>query len=90
MTDLLLFVESDNLEQLFTLAFLSFVVAMALTPLYTTAAYAGKWWKKQRTHAMTGEVAAVYTKLHAAKHQRHIPTMAGIIFVLSTITLKLV
>ena len=32
---------------------------------------------------MTGETAAVYQKLHAAKHARNIPTMAGIIFVIA-------
>jgi phospho-N-acetylmuramoyl-pentapeptide-transferase len=64
---------------------LSFLISMLLTPLYTTAAFSGKWWKKQRTTAMTGETATVYNKLHAAKHARNIPTMAGMIFVLSTI-----
>ena len=29
--------------------------------------------------------AKVYQKLHAAKHERHIPTMAGMIFVLATV-----
>lgn len=64
---------------------LSFLVSMVLTPLYTTAAFSGKWWKKQRTTAVTGEAATVYQKLHAAKHARLVPTMAGMIFVLSTI-----
>jgi phospho-N-acetylmuramoyl-pentapeptide-transferase len=62
---------------------------MLLTPLYTTAAFSGKWWKKARTTAITGETAKVYQKLHAAKHQRNIPTMAGIIFVLSTVIVTL-
>lgn len=76
--------DSRTIEQIFVFGFLSFITSMALTPLYTTAAYAGQWWKKARTHTITGEVAKVYTKLHAAKHQRNIPTMAGVIFVLST------
>jgi phospho-N-acetylmuramoyl-pentapeptide-transferase len=58
---------------------------MLLTPIYTTAAYSGQWWKKVRTHDMGGQKATVFLKLHAKKHERHIPTMAGIIFVLSTI-----
>jgi phospho-N-acetylmuramoyl-pentapeptide-transferase len=62
---------------------------MCLTPLYTSAAFSGKWWKKARTTAITGEKATVYHKLHAAKHLRNIPTMAGIIFVLSTIIVTL-
>lgn len=56
---------------------------MAITPLYTTMAYKYEWWKKQRSEAWSGGVATVYNKLHAEKHKRHIPTMAGIIFVVS-------
>jgi phospho-N-acetylmuramoyl-pentapeptide-transferase len=59
------------------------LLAMAATPLYTTLAYQGKWWKKQRTDAWSGGAAKVYQKLHAAKHKRNIPTMAGIIFIFS-------
>ncbi|HVS78985.1 MAG TPA: phospho-N-acetylmuramoyl-pentapeptide-transferase [Candidatus Saccharimonadales bacterium] len=84
MTDLQIFVDSQTFEKIFLLGFLSFLVSMLLTPLYTTAAFSGKWWKRARTTAITGEKATVYQKLHAAKHQRNIPTMAGIIFVLST------
>jgi phospho-N-acetylmuramoyl-pentapeptide-transferase len=61
--------------------FLAFVISMALTPIYTTAAYKWQWWKKARTEAWSGGAAAVYNKLHAKKHRRHIPTMAGLIFV---------
>lgn len=85
MTNLQIIIDSGTIEQIFMLAFLSFITSMALTPLYTTAAFAGQWWKKARTHAVTGEVAAVYQKLHAKKHARNIPTMAGIIFVLATV-----
>ncbi|MBI2589361.1 phospho-N-acetylmuramoyl-pentapeptide-transferase [Candidatus Saccharibacteria bacterium] len=63
---------------------------MVLTPIYTAAAFSGKWWKKPRTTAISGEVATVYQKLHAAKHQRSIPTMAGIIFVLSVALVTIV
>ena len=59
-----------------------FLVAMALTPLYTTAAYKYKWWKQARTVAVTGEKATMYQKLHAEKHRRNIPTMAGLIIVI--------
>ncbi len=77
--------DSSAVEQIFMLGLLSFLVSMVLTPLYTTAAFSGKWWKKARTTAVTGEKAAVYQKLHAAKHARNIPTMAGMVFVLSAI-----
>lgn len=65
------------------LAFLGFAIAMILTPLYTTLAFRYKFWKKQRKTSVTGEVAKVFGKLHAEKHKRHIPTMAGVITVLS-------
>ncbi|MBI4034490.1 phospho-N-acetylmuramoyl-pentapeptide-transferase [Candidatus Saccharibacteria bacterium] len=83
MTTLQLIVDSGTIQKLLTLGFFSFITSMILTPVYTTLAYAGQWWKKPRTHAVTGEVAKVYQKLHAAKHRRNIPTMAGIIFVLA-------
>lgn len=85
MNNLQIIVEASTLEQILTFGFLSFLVAMALTPLYTSAAFTGRWWKKPRTHTITGEVATVYHKLHAAKHARNIPTMAGIIFILATV-----
>src|SRR3989344_5558463 len=77
--------DTSAVEQIFMLGLVSFLISMVLTPIYTSAAFSGKWWKKQRTTAMTGEAATVYQKLHAAKHARNIPTMAGIVFVLSTI-----
>ncbi|HET9850790.1 MAG TPA: phospho-N-acetylmuramoyl-pentapeptide-transferase [Candidatus Saccharimonadales bacterium] len=84
MSSLQISASSHTIEQIFIFAFLSFVAAMALTPLYTAAAFSGKWWKRARTTTVTGEKATVYQKLHAAKHTRNIPTMAGIIFVLAT------
>jgi phospho-N-acetylmuramoyl-pentapeptide-transferase len=89
MISLQIFVDADTIEKIFLFGFLSFIVSMLLTPLYTTAAFSGKWWKKARTTAITGEKATVYQKLHAAKHARNIPTMAGVIFVLSTVIVTL-
>jgi phospho-N-acetylmuramoyl-pentapeptide-transferase len=85
MTSLQILVNSDTIEQIFLLSFFGFLVSMLLTPLYTAAAYSRQWWKRARTTSITGETAVVYQKLHAAKHQRNIPTMAGIIFLLATI-----
>ena len=82
--------DSSTVEQIFMFGLLSFLISMVLTPIYTSAAFSGKWWKKQRTNSITGEKASVYQKLHAAKHARNIPTMAGIVFVLSTILVTLV
>jgi phospho-N-acetylmuramoyl-pentapeptide-transferase len=72
------------------LAAAGFILSMAITPLYTTAAYKWKWWKKQRTDAWAGGKATVYNKLHAAKHKRHIPNMAGMIFIASITIVTLV
>lgn len=89
MTSLQIFADSNTIEKIFLFGFLSFIVSMILTPLYTSAAFSGKWWKQARTTAITGEKATVYQKLHAAKHQHQIPTMAGIIFILSTVIVTL-
>lgn len=61
----------------------SFVLSMLLTPAYTALAYRFKLWKKVRDRALTGERAEVFHKLHADKHKRNIPTMAGIIMVIA-------
>lgn len=77
-------VQTDTLVRILLLGFLGFALSTLITPLYTTMAYKYQWWKKPRETATTGEVATVFNKLHAAKHKRHIPTMAGIIFVAAT------
>jgi len=76
-------VETETLIRILLLGFLGFLVSMIVTPLYTTLAYNGQWWKKPRTTATTGEKAKIFTKLHAEKHKRLIPTMAGAITVFS-------
>jgi phospho-N-acetylmuramoyl-pentapeptide-transferase len=83
MTNVSVSASSATIEQIFMFAFVAFLVSMVLTPLYTTAAFSGKWWKQTRTKTVTGEQAKVYQQLHAEKHLRHIPTMAGVIFVLA-------
>jgi phospho-N-acetylmuramoyl-pentapeptide-transferase len=70
-----------NITTATLLGFAAFVFAMVLTPVYTYFAYRYKFWKVQRTESTTGELLKVFSKLHAAKFQRNIPTMAGIIFV---------
>lgn len=83
-------VQTDTVVQILLLGFLGFLVSMLITPLYTTAAYKYEWWKKPREKSVTGEVAKVFNKLHAAKHRRLIPTMAGAIFVVSTLIVTLI
>lgn len=78
-------VDTTILLHMLLLGFAGFVLSMILTPFYTTLAYKYKWWKKPRTTTLTGEPAKVFTALHAKKHERHIPTMAGIIFVMAVV-----
>lgn len=74
---------TNHLTTTFILSVLAFFIAMFLTPIYTFVAYRFKFWKKQRTTSTTGENLTVFTKLHADKFKRNIPTMAGIVFVLA-------
>lgn len=76
-------IATQTLTRILSLGFFSFLLSMLITPLYTSLAYRRQWWKRQRTEAWSGGKAAVYAKLHAAKHKRNIPTMAGLILVLS-------
>lgn len=82
---IILTLQSSQLVEIFFLAFLGFVLSILITPIYTTMAYHGKWWKKPRSTAVTGEKAKVFAKLHAEKHRRMIPTMAGVIFLVTVL-----
>lgn len=78
------FVDMNNeLATISILSVIAFFFAMFLTPFYTFLAYRYKFWKKQRTDSTTGEKLTVFNKLHANKFKRKIPTMAGIIGVIS-------
>jgi len=68
-----------NLAILGMFAFGGFLLSMLITPVYTYFAYKNKWWKQARTIGIDGKKTPVYLKIHAAKHKRNIPTMAGII-----------
>lgn len=78
--------ETSTLIRILVMGFGCFVLSMLITPIYTQLAYNGKWWKQLRSDSWSGGKASVYKKLHAEKHKRNIPTMAGLIFV-SSITL---
>lgn len=69
----------DNLQPVLLLGFLGFAISMLLTPVYTKFAFKYKWWKKPRTDTVSGEKAVVFSKMHAEKHRRNIPTMAAMI-----------
>lgn len=77
-------VQTETLVRILLLGFLGFITSMLITPIYTNLAYKYEWWKKPREKSVTGEIATMFNKLHAAKHKRLIPTMAGLIFVVST------
>ncbi len=82
---LVLSLQTSQLVEIFFLAFLGFAVSILVTPLYTTLAYKYSWWKKPRTTDVTGKKATVLAKLHGEKHRRLIPTMAGIIILVSVL-----
>lgn len=79
----------DQATMIFSLTFLTFCVAMLLTPVYTFFAYRHKFWIQQRTAAVTGDKLPVFRKLYADKFKRQTPTMAGMIMVvaISVVTL---
>lgn len=89
MNTLHIVITSHNLIRILTLGFFGFALSMLITPLYTTVAYKQQWWKRQRTDAWSGGKATVYAKLHAEKHKRNIPTMAGLIFVIAILVVTL-
>lgn len=74
---------TQELTGTFLLSVGAFLLAMLLTPLYTFVAYRYKFWKKQRSTSTTGEKLKVFNVLHADKFKRNIPTMAGMIGVIS-------
>ena len=76
---------NDVLIRTVLLSVAAFVLAMLLTPVYTFLAYRYKFWKRQRTESTTGEALKIFTKLHANKFKRNIPTMAGMVFVLAIV-----
>lgn len=81
---------TNDIDAAFLLSIGSFLLAMALTPVYTYFAYKFKFWKKQRTTSTTGEKLQIFTKLHAKKFTRNIPTMAGMIGVVAITVITLV
>jgi phospho-N-acetylmuramoyl-pentapeptide-transferase len=81
----------ENLRPVLTLGFMGFAISMILTPVYTKFAFKYQWWKRPRLDTVSGEKAVVFQKMHAEKHKRNIPTMAGIIGLtaLSAVTILL-
>lgn len=80
---------TTDMAYVFLLSVGAFVLAMFLTPLYTFFAYRYRFWKTQRTTAVTGDKLTVFNELHKKKLQRNIPTMAGIIGVVAITVMTL-
>jgi phospho-N-acetylmuramoyl-pentapeptide-transferase len=80
---------AHDLTGTFLLSVGAFLLAMALTPVYTFLAYRYKFWKKQRSTSTTGEKLEVFNRLHADKFKRNIPTMAGVIGLVAIVVVTL-
>jgi phospho-N-acetylmuramoyl-pentapeptide-transferase len=74
---------SGPLANIFLTGLLALLVATLLTPVFTYFAYKYHFWKRQKSVALDGKQLTVMNKLHAAKIKRHLPTMAGMIFVVA-------
>jgi phospho-N-acetylmuramoyl-pentapeptide-transferase len=74
---------AEVLKDKLPLGLLALAIGIILTPVYTFFAYKYKWWKKQKTVTLDGKKLTVMNKLHASKIARHVPTMAGLIFVIA-------
>jgi phospho-N-acetylmuramoyl-pentapeptide-transferase len=80
---------THELTGTFLLSVAAFTLAMLLTPIYTFIAYRYRFWKQQRTVSTIGEKLEIFTKLHANKFRRNIPTMAGMIGLISITAITL-
>ncbi len=89
-TTLLISVQTDTLIRILLLGFLGFLLSMLITPLYTTLAYRYQWWKKPRTTDVSGNKATMLMKLHNDAPKRRVPSMAGLVFVVSVALVTLV
>jgi phospho-N-acetylmuramoyl-pentapeptide-transferase len=79
-----------QLTRILILGVLSFVLAMVITPIFTHFAYKYRWWRRQRQLDVTGKKAVVFQKLHQEKHKRNIPTMAGLIVIVTVAIITLI
>lgn len=80
-------VETETLIRMLLLGFMGFLISMIITPLYTTLAYKGQWWRKSRTSAAS-EASAGSTP-QKEEEERLIPTMAGAVVVFSVCVVTL-
>lgn len=69
-----------ELLRIFIITAISFFVALLATPFWANFLYKFKFWKQPKEETLYGQKATVFQQLHAEKHKRHIPTMAGILY----------
>jgi phospho-N-acetylmuramoyl-pentapeptide-transferase len=74
---------SHSLLKMLFLAVGGFAVATMLTPIYTSMAFKLQLWKRPRETTVTGQQAIIINELHAEKHKRKRPTMAGVLFIVT-------
>lgn len=72
---------ADELINILLLGLAGFILATAITPIYTYFAYRYKWWKLPRTHSTTGDKLKVIAKYDI---KRTVPLMAGLIIIAAT------
>jgi phospho-N-acetylmuramoyl-pentapeptide-transferase len=80
---------TSSLILMVSLALGGLSLSLILTPVYTYMAYRHRLWKRQRDVSTTGEALEIFTKLHAQKFTRNIPTMAGLIIVIAVTVITL-
>lgn len=78
-----------TLLRVFIIAAISFFAALLATPFWTNFLYKYKFWKKPKEETLYGTKATVFQSLHAEKHKRNIPTMAGILFWVLVVVISL-
>lgn len=88
--DSTLFFSLENITviRILLLGFLGFLVSMLITPVYTTLAYKRQWWKKPSDAKADSEKAKL-RELYPDKQSRLVPTMAGVIFVVTVCVVTL-
>lgn len=72
---------ADEITRILFLGLAGFLIATALTPLYTYFAYKYNWSKRSRTHSTTGEELKVISKYRI---KRTVPLMAGLVLIAAT------
>ena len=80
-------ISKDHFALALALSVATFILAIALTPVYTYFAYKYKLWKQPRTHSVTGDELTVISKFRI---KRTIPRMAGIITIVAVSFITLV